>query len=111
MAKPNMQLPNVVIKELGRRLDQQMQKAEEIARAGGDVAGFLERLRLPEDGSKDFLPFDPASLRIKPGRVHLPGVGWVGVDGLSPAAGARLTEIEIRPKGGDFMVQMEFEAA
>jgi hypothetical protein len=79
---------------------------------GGDSDDplFYESLKLPEDGSKDFIPFEPSQVRIKRGRIKLPGLGWVQVDGLTvPPPGARLRRVEVRPEGASWNVHIELE--
>lgn len=69
---------------------------------------FLKSLRLPEDGSKDFEIFDPAHVRIKRGRIFLPGIGWVKSDVMKPLPpDERLVEVTVRMDGGDWVAEIK----
>jgi hypothetical protein len=42
---------------------------------------------------QDFVPFDPAAVRIERGRIRLPGIGWVRADVAPLPPGERLTAV------------------
>lgn len=66
---------------------------------------------LPGGSGKNCISFDPAQVRLKRGRIWLPGLGWVRMDGIAPPArGARLVMVEVCPDGDGWMVHYEFEA-
>jgi len=93
-------------------------------RINGDLAGFIERIggsatlppleRLAADqGVKaGFIRFDPSSVKIKPGRIKLPGIGWVRAEGVETlASDTRLTRVEGRVGPRGWIVRTETERA
>jgi hypothetical protein len=83
--------------------------AVEAARPPGvDPIAWLKAHRLPDDGSKDFVPFDPAAVRIERGRIKLPGIpGWVRA-GLAPLPPReRLTAVRARMDPDGWSVEVE----
>jgi hypothetical protein len=79
-------LPDAVITEIARRV------------ANGEA-----------QPSHDFIPFDPATVRIKRGRIWFPGFGWMSADCGAPPRGARLTKAELRREDDCWSVHVEFE--
>lgn len=109
MADAGRGLSDSWIKELARGFSKEMENAEQIRRAGGDVSAVLESLELPQDGSKDFIPFDPACVRVRKGRVKFPGLGRVKADCPAPPRGARLIRADIRRDGDGWLLRVAFE--
>ena len=73
------------------------------------IAEIVLRVAAGEPGPGDAIPYDPATVRIKKGRVRLPGIGWVRADCDPPPEGATLTKVEVRRDGDAWVLDVELE--
>jgi hypothetical protein len=87
---------------------EQLDAAETAAEAarppGVDPIAWLESLPVP-----DFVPFDPAAVRIERGRIKLPGIGWVPADVAPLPHNERLAVVRAREGADGWSVEIETE--
>ena len=89
-----------------QRLDRALRVCAKTATARKGFPKFKRR-----DDRCDAFQFVGRELRLEPGRVRLPALGWVRVRGMRASEDARLVEITIRQERRGWAVALQIEAA
>ncbi len=95
------------VKTLKQLAIERLDAAEAARPPGVDPISWLASFRLPDDGSKNFVPFDPAAVSIEPGRINLPGIGWVRAAVAPLPHGERLTAVSARMDADGWSVEIQ----
>ena len=113
MSTPTLSRPPITLDAGKSLVEQRLDRVISDAIAnGGDPNDqvFWDALRLHEGGSQDFIRFDPCQVRIKRGRIKLPGIGWMRIaEGALPPRDTELTAVELRRAGDGWAVHIEGE--
>ena len=82
---------------------------KDCAKAKTGRKGFPKFKR--RDDRRDAFQFVGRELRVEPGRIKMPVLGWIRVRGLRVPEGARLVQVTIRQEPKGWGVALQFEGA
>ncbi len=99
-------LPHRAAQMTVRRLDRALR---ECARSRGAARKGFPRFKRRSD-RPDAFSFVGREVRVEPGRVRLPKIGWVRVRGLRLPEGAAMKQVTVRQEPRGWHVAVQFEA-
>lgn len=99
-------LPHRCAQMTVQKLDRALRECGKRAAARKGFPKFKRR-----DDRRDAFQFVGRELRVEPGRIRLPAIGWIRVRGLRIAEGTRLVQATIQQARGGWNVSVQIEAA
>lgn len=99
-------LPHRCAQMTVQKLDRALRDCAKAAKARKGFPKFKRR-----DDRRDAFQFVGRELRVEPGRIKLPALGWVRVRGLRVPDDARLVQVTVQQDRGSWGVALQLEAA
>ena len=99
-------LPHRCAQMTVQKLDRALRECGKKAAARKGFPKFKRR-----DDRRDTFQYVGRELRVEPGRIRLPAIGWLRVRGLRIAEGARLIQATVQQSRGGWNVSVQIEAA